>query len=104
MALELCHCDGALELPHKPCNGPATPIHRNIPPVPDGISDQVWPEPFKKNGPDDEDGGSFDQGRIGIDSPKVELAIKPEQNGQRAGNQEQVVEPVMQERRGKVRL
>jgi hypothetical protein len=90
-------CRGALgELPPAPGEDGAGGVGDDVQGVAGGVHD-VGANAFKEDGPADEVGGNFEGGGPGVARAEMEEVVDEKEGRQRAGDEEGVVEPVMEE-------
>jgi hypothetical protein len=83
----------------QPRNDAARPITDHIAPIPDHVGHEMRTDEFKQHGPYDQVSADLGHGGRKIMFTKPQDALEQQEEGQGAGNQEAIVEVVMQENR-----
>jgi hypothetical protein len=87
------------QMPEQPRDDSAGGVAGDIDGIGDALVEDVGPEPLEEDGPDEEVRGDFPPARRGVVGPQAEHSIGEQEEGQRAGDEERVVEMAVEERR-----
>ncbi len=85
-----------MALPPDASQDPAHNVGNNVPRIADRASHKMGPHHFEQHGPDHEIQGNFAGRRRVIVAAQTQAALNQQQHGQRAGDEKQIVEMIVE--------